>query len=69
MWHRKLDREGKLVEGCGGRVFVDRAFSGDGYQELSCIECGKRWIIEVVNNALGRRVAQAERKFINAGNK
>ncbi len=69
MWHRKLDREGNLVEGCGGRVFVDRAFSNNDWLESACIECGKRWILDANTNALARRLVKAERQFVNAGNR
>lgn len=69
MWHRKFDREGNQTEGCGGRVLVDRAFSNENWLELACIECGKRWLLDALSNALARTLVRKELRFVNAGNR
>ncbi len=69
MWHRKFDRDNNLIEGCGGRVFVDRAVSDDSWIEPVCIKCGRRWLLDVSNNVFAKRLVRIEKRFVNAGNK
>ena len=66
MWHRKFDRQGSLIEGCGGRVFIDRAFSNDSWVETICVKCGKRWLLDAMKNAFARKLVKIERSFVNA---
>lgn len=67
MWHRKFNKEGKQIEGCGGRVFVDRAFSSDSLIEIACLKCGVRHILDPDKNPLARWLVKQEKKFVNAG--
>jgi hypothetical protein len=46
---------------CRGRVFVDRLLSEKSHVELSCLLCGKRWMIPKDKNPLARFVAARER--------
>lgn len=69
MWHRKFDKEDNLVEGCGGRVFVDRAYSNNDWIETACIECGKRWILDADKNLFAKMLVKSENRFLNAGNR
>lgn len=67
MWHKiKIDRDGNHLSGCGGRIFVDRAFSNDSLIDLSCIECGWRKTLDPQENALARSLVRHEQKFVNA---
>lgn len=38
---------------CSGRVFVDQVFSENNHQELFCIRCGKRWMIDKTKGVFG----------------
>ncbi len=67
MWHRRFNRNGEQISGCGGRIFVDRAFSSESLVEIACVECGWRKMIDPAKNALARLLVRAERKFVNAG--
>jgi hypothetical protein len=33
-----------LCDKCGGRVYSEREYLSDIHLELSCLNCGKRWI-------------------------
>lgn len=46
---------------CGGRVFVDRVFSQKLHMELSCVMCGKRWMVSKDTNGFGKWLERKEK--------
>lgn len=51
---------------CSGRVFVDRLLSEKSHVELSCLLCGKRWMVPKEKNALAKYIDVRERYRENA---
>lgn len=45
---------------CGGRVFIDRTYSQGSNIELSCLHCGKGWMLNKEKNALARWLVRLE---------
>lgn len=48
---------------CGGRVFVDRVYSEKNHLELSCLECGARWMLDKIENKLAAFLIQEEKRY------
>jgi hypothetical protein len=45
---------------CGGRVLIDRTYSQGSHLELSCINCGKGWMLNKEKSSLARWLIRQE---------
>jgi hypothetical protein len=48
---------------CGGRVFIDRVYSEKSHLELSCLECGARWMLDKTKNKLAAYLIEKEKVY------
>jgi len=45
---------------CNGRVLIDRTYSQGAHVELSCLQCGKNWMLNKEKSALARWLVRLE---------